>query len=155
MTIRTSNDIMAVERHAIHTQDGCDRIRSCDLRVRASEHLAGGGQPVQYLRAAGCDAAAVEVVYLPDDGRAGVDRGGGASWTDAGDPDDALERYLGLNGKGMASCGPGHAGAGGVVPLRPPPARAARGRGPDPLCPGPDPERDLREDRWLDDGGQG
>ena len=109
---RTDDGMTAVERHTIQSRDSCDRIHSRDLRVGASEHLDRGGQPVQYLRAAAGTAEAVEVVYLPDNGRAGVARGGDASWTDAGGAGDALERYFGVNGKEMV----GQRGSGSAAP---------------------------------------
>jgi hypothetical protein len=41
----------------------------------------------------------IEMLYVPALGRAGLACGGDAVWTFAEDPHDALERYLGRNGK--------------------------------------------------------
>lgn len=44
-----------------------------------------------------------EMLWLPAWGRAGLACGGDAVWTDADTPLDAVERYLGIDGKAMAS----------------------------------------------------
>ena len=41
------------------------------------------------------------VLYSPTIGRAGIEWGAGASWTDCVDEDDAMERYFEKNGKEM------------------------------------------------------
>lgn len=44
-----------------------------------------------------------ELLWLPDEGRAGIAWGADAQWTDASSPEDAVERFLGLNGKEMCN----------------------------------------------------
>lgn len=42
-----------------------------------------------------------DVLYIPSVGRAGIAWGADADWTDADSIEDAIERYLGIDGKEM------------------------------------------------------
>lgn len=43
------------------------------------------------------------MLWFPNDGRAGIEWGGDADWTDAVDPQDAAERYFGIDRKEMCN----------------------------------------------------
>lgn len=45
----------------------------------------------------------IELLWYEDAGRAGLASGGDAVWTDAQSPEDALERYLGIDGKEISN----------------------------------------------------
>lgn len=45
----------------------------------------------------------IELLYLPEDGRAGFACGAEAAWTDTTSLDDAIERYLGIGDKELSN----------------------------------------------------
>jgi len=100
--MKTYDDIQTVDRLTIATADEAGRhIHFLDLRREAAVAIARGEGPVELLAAGAYNAEAVEVLYFPASGRAGVAWGADAAWTDADGADDALERYFGVGGKEM------------------------------------------------------
>ena len=80
-----------------------DAVSAIDLR----EELAKADKPVEAyqitrLNSDGFrDCVPAHMIWFPDAGRAGIEWGADASWTDAHDPQDAAERYFGVGGKEM------------------------------------------------------
>jgi hypothetical protein len=104
MTIKTYDDIqgfgrVAVERHGDGGFD-VEAISHLDLRREAAT-LTGLGEEWEVWRTYNHNEQNVEVLWVPGAGRAGVAWGGNADWTDADDPQDALERYFRINGQEM------------------------------------------------------
>ena len=64
-------------------------LRSIDLRTEASK---GECDCLRSSWTVGTEA--IEIVYFPETGRAGVASGSDAEWTDASSAADALRRYL-------------------------------------------------------------
>ena len=64
-------------------------LRSIDLRTEASK---GECDCLRSSWTVGNDA--IEIVYFPETGRAGVAAGSDAQWTDASSAADALRRFL-------------------------------------------------------------
>ena len=71
------------------TQISQTELRSIDLRTEASK---GECDCLRSSWTVGADA--IEIVYFPETGRAGVASGSHAEWTDASSAADALRRYL-------------------------------------------------------------
>jgi hypothetical protein len=94
-------DITTVDRTVIRDTDAAEDITSLDLRQEMMAYLAAGHEDAEFLRAGAYNAVAVEVIYFPDSGRAGIAWGADASWTDADSVQDGLERYFGIGGKEM------------------------------------------------------
>ena len=64
-----------------------------DIRQEALRHWKGW-EGIRYTPRAGADRQAIEVLFLPEQDRAGVARGGDAQWTDASSEAEALHRFL-------------------------------------------------------------
>ena len=64
-------------------------LRSIDLREEAA---TGECDCLRSSETVGADA--IEIVYFPEIGRAGVASGSGTEWTDASSAADALRRFL-------------------------------------------------------------
>jgi hypothetical protein len=75
--------------HETLTQVSPADLRSDDLREEAE---TGECDCLRSSETVGADA--IEIVYFPETGRAGVASGSDAEWTDASSAADALRRYL-------------------------------------------------------------
>jgi len=75
--------------HETLTQISPDTLTSIDLREEAA---TGECDCLRSSETVGADA--IEIVYFPETGRAGVASGSDAEWTDASSAADALRRYL-------------------------------------------------------------
>jgi hypothetical protein len=108
MTIKTYDDIesfgMAFNSATVRRYDDGDVdemvLGSLDLR-REVAGLDAAGRAWELWRAGKYNSEGVDVLWVPDADRAGVVWGAGADWTDAASPQDALERYFGVDGKEM------------------------------------------------------
>jgi hypothetical protein len=81
--------------------DDLGQIGSDILRATASAYFSAGHRCATLLQARGHDGAGLELLYLPQDRRAGVVADEGLVWTAAFSAQDALERYFGVEGKRM------------------------------------------------------
>lgn len=102
--IRNYDDITTIDRYEISSEnDVHEYIQATDLRAEALAYLTDpdyvGG--LTYLRAGAYNEEALEILYFPESGRAGVAWGADAQWTDADSADDALEHYFGVDDKDM------------------------------------------------------
>lgn len=75
--------------------DPDEALSACDLRDYAREEPGGECYRVDVQD----QAERIDVLYYPDAGRAGLACGGDAVWTDCDSVEDAVERYLNINGK--------------------------------------------------------
>jgi hypothetical protein len=103
--IATYEDIHAIERTRIgpcHLQEGFYIINP-ELRATALDKFQENDErELVYLYAWRHDEPGIEVLFFPKLDRAAVARvahNGEVYCTDASDADDALERFLGVNGK--------------------------------------------------------
>jgi hypothetical protein len=107
VTIKTYADITTREQRIIRCfGDIADLspIGALDLREEAKNaFLREDETEVHYLVATAYNSEAVQVLYCPRSGRAGVGWGADAVWTDADSAEDALERYFGVDGKEMCN----------------------------------------------------
>jgi hypothetical protein len=77
--------------HETLTQVRVSRLKSSELR---NEAKTWGVFRECYRSSETLGADAIEIVYFPETGRAGVASGSDAEWTDASSAADALRRYL-------------------------------------------------------------
>lgn len=90
MSADTINTIANAHYAETLTQVQPSDLRSIDLR--ASRRT---GEVCECYRSSETvDTDAIEIVYFPETGRAGVASGSDAEWTDASSAADALRRYL-------------------------------------------------------------
>lgn len=72
--------------------------------LRDVEQLQRDGESFELYRVASNDVAETGyVVYAPQAGRAGVAWGSESQWTDCSSAEDAVERFLGLDGKELVN----------------------------------------------------
>jgi hypothetical protein len=72
-----------------------DDLTALDLR-RDAANIMREGEPVEAaLVTVEGQAEPLNVLYCPEDGRAGIADGADAEWTDASSVEDAVQRYLG------------------------------------------------------------
>jgi hypothetical protein len=79
-----------------------DDIGPLDLRAEATHLTAAGESWECWQEAQKYNEETITVLYVPEVGRAGIAWGADAQWTDATSVQDALERYLGVDGKEMS-----------------------------------------------------
>ena len=89
MSASTINTIANAHYAETLTQVQPSDLRSIDLRKEA---VTGECDCLRSSETVGADA--IELVYFPEIGRAGVASGSDAEWTDASSAADALRRYL-------------------------------------------------------------
>lgn len=71
-------------------------LTALDLRREAAEIVTRGDGPVEAARVTiETQAEKIDVLYCPEDGRAGIADCAPADWTDASSIEDAVQRYLG------------------------------------------------------------
>ncbi len=79
-------------------------ITACDLRRILADET---GYASYLLIPIGEDGyrqpVAAQMIWHAESGRAGIEFGADASWTDATSPEDAAERFFGINGKQMSN----------------------------------------------------
>lgn len=88
---------------SVETTD-LDTINAIDLSKIAAEE---GGYAAYLIIPIGDDgyrqSVAAQMIWHSEAGRAGIAWGADASWTDAVSPEDAAERFFGLNDKEMVN----------------------------------------------------
>ena len=81
-----------------------DKISAIDLRKIAATE---GGYEAYILTPVGADgyrqSVAAQMIWHAEAGRAGIAWGADADWTDAQSPEDAAERFFGINDKEMCN----------------------------------------------------
>ena len=83
-----------VQTWEIDTTVNCaDDISVCDLREEAKK-LDAEKTTWEYWRAGAYNTQAIQVLYIPSAGRAGIFSGGDSDWTDCTSAQDALQRFF-------------------------------------------------------------
>lgn len=81
-----------------------DRITAVDLNKIAAKE---GGYTAYRLTPIGTDgfrqSVAAQMIWHEEAGRAGIAWGADGSWTDASSPEDAAERFFGIDDKEMSN----------------------------------------------------
>lgn len=91
MSADTINTIANAHYAETLTQITGSLLKSSDLRKEA-KRVGVFRECYRSSETVGADA--IEIVYFPEIGRAGVASGSGTEWTDASSAADALRRYL-------------------------------------------------------------
>ncbi len=100
--IKVYDDIEQITAFAISNEECVEeRITSTTLKRLAYDYLSIGHRDAILWHATAFNQEKVEVLFLPKHSRAGVVHGGVGDWTNASSPQDALERYFGVDGKEM------------------------------------------------------
>ena len=89
ITCMTDVQIWGIDR----TVNCADDISVHDLRAEAKK-LDAENTAWKYWRARAYNTPAIEILYIPSKGRAGVFSGGNSDWTDCTSAQDALERFF-------------------------------------------------------------
>jgi hypothetical protein len=80
-----------------------DRITACDLLAEVAEAESGyEAYHITPIKPDGYrESTCAQMIWHAEAGRAGIEYGANAQWTDASSPKDAAERFFGIDGKEM------------------------------------------------------
>ncbi len=109
--MRTITDFDGTEKEVENmdyglTETDLDQIVPCDMRREVEDNP---GTRYEYYTGqvfnedGNAYAEGIRVLYLPQEGRAGVCWGGDSRWTDCESAEDAVDRFFGNDGKEMCN----------------------------------------------------
>jgi hypothetical protein len=83
----------------ITTRQQVEKLSALDLIAEASTL----NTPYEMWRYGAYNAEAIEILWVPSVGRAGIAWGADAQWTDADSVEDAVQRFFGVDDKEMCN----------------------------------------------------